>query len=553
MKSKTFPLFLLIIIGCVFSFPESGNAMFSEIAAINGSVQDSVLTDFNKDRLPKLKFLGNETAELYTREIEESFNGVLKYNFITTKTEGYPIGFVRASIPKNLWWETLWTRDGGTHLRELAHWGMLEHASALVDCLTQLVEKNEEGYYSFPTYFLKSEKAHGKELDGTSAIIIGMVDLWRALPVNHSSRKKIYSFLHGSESPLQYIHYKLNQVPLLEGEGEFGPGCCLKGVALNVVQNNLCMLALLAGAELEKLNKDSSTASIYSEDAEKIKSNMLKYLVAEDNTWIWCIDPVTLKPDIAILNDSINRGAGLINGVACMSSDVLGLTPLEANDKFKVYNLNTFYKLYNTPLRKEQFDKYGIWPQFDVFRAGLSSGPSSGDGYALQTMLLYDKMAMADKSINWIASSTYHPIKEYKLVRSSPYYFYERSYSPDAVGKVDLDAGCGPLNLVNVTEQLKVARLIVGVDDKDANELRLVPRVPHSLNGYTATDWVIITKDGIARADISYYKSGNKIKYKITIKGNKRFKKISLRLPYNGGWKWFYKKNSSTFNVSVRI
>jgi len=531
MKSKIYLMCALLIITGLFSFSPT-------------------LIDLDKDKLPKLKFLGNPAAELYTREIEESFQGVLKYNFISTADDGYPIGFLRASIPKNVWWETLWTRDGGTHLRELAHWGMLEHACAVVDCLTLLVEKNEEGYFSFPQYFTKSEKAHGKELDGTSAIIIGMVDLWRALPGNHPSRNKIYSFLHGPGSPLRYIHFKLSQVPLLEGEGEFGPGCCLPGSAINVVQNNLCRLALLAGAGLEKSNNDSSTGGIYTSDAEKIRNNILKYLVTDDKTWLWCINPKTFKPDSLIINDQINKGAGLINGVACMSSDVLGLTPLETGDGFNSYNLNTFFKLYNTPLRKEQFDKYGIWPQFDVFRAGLSSGPSYGDGYALQTMLLYDKMAMADKSVTWMATSTYQPIKEYQIERGSPYYFYERSYSPDAVGKVDLDYGCGPLNLVNVTEQLKVARLIVGVDDKDVNELRLVPRVPPSWSGYTASDWVIITGDGMAKADISYYKANHKIDYKITIKGNRKFRSIALRLPYKGGWKWYYKKNSSSFAVT---
>ena len=201
----------------------------------------------------------------------------------------------------------------------------------------------------------KSKKAHGKELDGTSAIIIGMFDLWRALPENHIFRNRIYSFLHGSESPLQYIHFKLKQVPLLDGEGEFGPGCSIKGTALNVVQNNLCRLALLAGAELEKANNNSSSAAIYSEDSEKIKSNMLKYLVNEDKTWIWCLNPATLKPDSTIINHPMNKGAGLINGVSCMSSDVLGLTPLDKDDEFKKYNLNTFYKLYKTALRKEQF------------------------------------------------------------------------------------------------------------------------------------------------------------------------------------------------------
>src|ERR1035437_8735552 len=144
MNSKTILVFVLTIITTLFSFTKSGKAYFSETTIKNGSIQDSFLTNLKKDKLPTLKFLGNATAELYTREIEESFKGVLKLNFISTLTDGYPIGFLRASIPKNGWWETLWTRDGGTHLRELAHWGMLEHASAVVDCLTLLVEKNEE-------------------------------------------------------------------------------------------------------------------------------------------------------------------------------------------------------------------------------------------------------------------------------------------------------------------------------------------------------------------------------------------------------------------------
>jgi hypothetical protein len=128
----------------------------------NKSVQDSLLSNLKKDNLPTLKFTGTSTSELYAREIEESFKGVLKYNFISVPTNDYPSGFLRASPEPEGWNTTFWTRDGGTFLRELAHWGMLEHASSEVDCLIRLVEKNEEGYYSFPEYFQKSERAHGK-------------------------------------------------------------------------------------------------------------------------------------------------------------------------------------------------------------------------------------------------------------------------------------------------------------------------------------------------------------------------------------------------------
>lgn len=104
---------------------------------------------------------------------------------------------------------------------------------------------------------------------------------------------------------------------------------------------------------------------------------------------------------------------------------------------------------------------------------------------------------------------------------------------------------------MNVTKQLKAARLIVGADDKDFNELRIIPRVPPSWKGYEASDWVILTKYGIARVDFVYSKEGKKINFKINIKENQKIRRIAVRLPYKGGWKWFYKKNTSTFEISV--
>jgi hypothetical protein len=38
-----------------------------------------------------------------------------------------------------------------------------------------------------------------------------------------------------------------------------------------------------------------------------------------------------------------------------------------------------------------------------------------------------------------LANATIPPMSEYKLHRDSPYRLYERTYSPDAVGKILLD------------------------------------------------------------------------------------------------------------------
>jgi hypothetical protein len=51
-------------------------------------------------------------------------------------------------------------------------------------------------------------------------------------------------------------------------------------------------------------------------------------------------------------------------------------------------------------------------------------------------------------------------------------------YSPDAVGRTSLDVRCGQLNLVDVTEPLKVSRLLLGIDDEDLHAVKNPPRIP---------------------------------------------------------------------------
>lgn len=470
------------------------------------------------DKDGSIRFFGSEIADLYTREIAESFAGALKLDFVRQGDGKYPAGFMHASPEGQGWHGTFWTRDGGTFMRELALWGCFEEACLSARCLMDLVRKNEAGFYAFPEFFEPGKPASGSEWDGTAAIVIGMVLLWERLPEGHPMRAELYAFLHEEASPLRLMVEELRQKPLIAGSGEFGGGCGIPGLHCNVVQNDLIRLALESGARLEREAGDDATAGLYRDAAGRLSANMLKYLVGADGAWIWCVDPQSFTPDPAIVDHEINKGFGGLNGPGCMYSDALGLEPLASTWPGEHASLKTFEKLYNTPLRKQQFDKYGLWTQFDVFRLGLSSGPSYGDGYALQTMLLFDKLEMADKALCWMATSTFDAQGViFETGRRSPYYFYERNYSPDAIGKMDTTAGCGPLNLVNVTEQLKVARLILGVDDRDPDETRLVPRVPPSWSGVEAEDWPIRTGRGVSRANIRFeqYDGGTAFALKI--------------------------------------
>jgi len=493
----------------------------------------------DEDQAVSLRFFGSPAAELFTKELNASFQGVLEKNFYARARDGFPAGFVSASLPGFPWAGTMWSRDGGTFMRELVMRGYYQHAALLAECLMHLVEKDKDGFYSFPEYFKGSQRGSGAELDGTSSIVISMALLWERLPGGNPVRTDIQQFLYGSASPLNGMKLALQSKPLVAGSGEFGCGLGVPGLCYNVVQNDLVRLAFLAAAAMADESGDRARADEYRNLAARIAGGMEKYLVDKNGAWIWCVDVKTMKPDPRILNAPGNKGIGSIDGVASMYADVLGFDPLDSSWKADMeHSEKTFEQLYNTPLRKTEFDRYGIWTQFDKLAGGLLSSPSYGQGYAIQTMLLFDNLPMAGKALSWLVNATYKPVPEYKLHRASPYYFYERTYSPDAVGKIPLDEGCGALNLVNVSEPLKISRLMLGVDDHSLQAVDIIPRIPPGWKGVEAHNWPIRTRTGIVRANILYKTAENGAEFTLTLLPREQIDDLKVRMPEKSGYVW---------------
>jgi hypothetical protein len=105
---------------------------------------NSITKTLDSDSGSRLTFFGDTIAELYSRELNESLQGVLKYNFVSVDS-AFPIGFVHASPVPQGWSNTFWTRDGGTFLRELVHWNYIEHACRMTECLMKMVARNKDG------------------------------------------------------------------------------------------------------------------------------------------------------------------------------------------------------------------------------------------------------------------------------------------------------------------------------------------------------------------------------------------------------------------------
>ncbi|HWQ92917.1 MAG TPA: hypothetical protein VN673_14670, partial [Clostridia bacterium] len=65
------------------------------------------------DKPATVRFLGSQAAELFTREVTESYQGALQFNFVAEPGGKYPPGFLHASPVPQGWSGTFWTRDGG--------------------------------------------------------------------------------------------------------------------------------------------------------------------------------------------------------------------------------------------------------------------------------------------------------------------------------------------------------------------------------------------------------------------------------------------------------
>ena len=111
------------------------------------------------------------------------------------------------------------------------------------------------------------------------------------------------------------------------------------------------------------------------------------------------------------------------------------------------------------------------------------------------------------------------------------------------MGKVDLAEGCGALNLVNVSEPLKVARLLLGVDDLSPKYVRIIPRLPPGWKGVEATNWPILTDRGIVRVHIRFERKGTGSELVLQVDQGQRIDDIKVRMPSRNGYLWQERKN----------
>lgn len=445
------------------------------------------------DRPGSIRFTGSQTAELFTEEVKQSMDGVLSKNYDFSDQNA---GFISASVDGRPWEGTMWSRDAGTFLRELVFWGYIGRAGLTARQLIRLCAQNKEGFYTFPEKFEPGIPAYGMEIDGTASVLVGFSMLVRKLnqigtDFARCILEEMMTFINLPESPLAFLLKEAEQKTLLSGTGEFGGGLFVEGSYCNVVQNMLVVDAIICWEKTFEELHDSGSAVRCKRAANRLEENIRKYLVL-DGKFVWCVDPEQLIPPEDVLGASGNVGFSGINGVGAMVCDAFTQKELEGWWGREAA-INTFFQLLESPQRKKQYQKYGMYLQFEDFCEGMLTSPSYGQGYAIQLALSMGLKKEAGRMLEYLVSHTYHPHCGYNLHRDSAYWFYERMLSPDYFGlpkeRQTVTEGCGALNVVNVAEPLKIARMIAGVNDINGSDPS--PILVEGIEGIQIHDWAI--------------------------------------------------------------
>jgi hypothetical protein len=88
---------------------------------------------------------------------------------------------------------------------------------------------------------------------------------------------------------------------------------------------------------------------------------------------------------------------------------------------------------------------------------------------------------------------------------------------------------------------------MIGIDDSNPDTLKVMPRIPSSWKGYSASGWPVYTRNGVSYLDIKYERKGDDITLKM--KSSLPIKVIQVRFPSHKGWRWISDEACSKLNI----
>ncbi|RKX42018.1 MAG: hypothetical protein DRP64_10465 [Verrucomicrobia bacterium] len=300
------------------------------------------------------------------------------------------------------------------------------------------------------------------ETDGHGLL---MVSRWRAWLKQGRGKQWILDRWDAINEAAEFIPWALDHPELsfsehglLYAESEGGMN------APSMYCDFVCYLGLLGYADMADVVGKPEKASRWRGQAKRLFDAMMAYYPLEKEPWGKVWDP----EKNAMFNYTHSTLAPLCLGMDYWGYDVANKLP----EGWLEITQNT----YRMQLGRNE-------PAF-----AATAGIGYGQGYITESALLLDQMDDAEKMVDWMAKICFAPHLKY------PYTVPEGSIIDHGGTMWRRWGDLG--NLYQLGEVVYTIQLLVGIDDIDPAQLKIMPRIPASWTGLEIEDWPVRTMSG---------------------------------------------------------
>lgn len=283
---------------------------------------------------------------------------------------------------------------------------------------------------------------------------------------------------------------------LLYAESEGGM-CCI-----SLHCNIPCWLGLLAYAEMADAAGHPDKAARWRKTADDMKTAMEAYFPINSEQWgdVWDSKKTA---DWIYYHSAL---APVIQGMDLLGYDAAQLLPTD----WRTRTLNT----YKMQLTKNK-------PAFCA-----PAGIGYGQCYITQSGLLLDQMADATQMVNWTAHICFSPRMPH------PYRVPEMTSVASDGSRWRRQGDLG--NLYQLSEVVYTTHIIIGIDDLDNSNLKLMPRIPRGWTGMAIKDWPVRTNSNgqsvLTNLSMDIKRDSARKSFDMSIKSDKPIDSLNLRL-----------------------
>lgn len=471
-----------------------------------------------------LSFGGSPTADLFGRQLAVSLY-FLRSQMVDTAGNGY------SSVPGGRY-NSFDLGDTGLLMGELANWGCLPEASALLRALPFQPQRLEG-------------PARANLTIGTPATVAGIYEVWRKGNEDRSLIEPIWAGVVQRQMEALTANIAQGNLGLPSAVGSMGgrDGRPLRSSPMCLAT----LAALSAGTELAMGLQSMETARPWQLSQGELQRAFERRLVAgpggltvadtqagisapiTPNTWVYGLDG-SGSPVATDGQDRVFDSPWLFSGLL-FYTDFFGF---QAEPRLVDQLQSTFNYLYSiSPVFQG-----AVFRRYQLMDSELAC---SQLWTVMATMLLDDRphsSEILDSYIRYNYDEFARPSATSPATAAecaiSPFTFKERlNADPDRDGS-NLGASRDELNVLNGVTALRTARLIAGIDDSSNRQLKLLPRLPLGWNRIEARDWPVAhvhPLGRIAKIDYTYEEVGNRgNRYQLTLKSDQPIRSLRLRL-----------------------